>query len=266
MKNLILIAFLIIVWGAKAQTDTVLVTDEPVIVNQEIYYTKANPPLQKAVLLGIGSSFDQSDVYYKDENFRFSNAKKITAEILLNRKKLFFSAGIEWQNSTYQHIEKIEKTVHEEHTLEIWDTTFSYEVVWKGGDAYYPNGYYDTIFFGTITSTDSLYTIARDTIVEEKTKQKRNCIGIPIGFGYSYTYKKMTTTLTAFLVPTFMMTEHESTFILQSGGALRLMYQFGNYLQFGPELRFHSLAKPKKEITSLPQAFIDTKLMFLYNF
>ena len=226
MRYVAIILFSFLITIAKSQVDTIVIADDPLIINKEVYYTTTPIPIKTILLIGAGPSMSKgyqnespSLVYKNDLNgFAFST------ELRLSKGIWNTSIGLGYHQTSYIQQQNNIETINEEHSKIVSDTTLTYDIKWKE-DVYYPGGgTYDTTYIYTIHTKDSAYTSSKDTIVTTTNTYRRKFVEIPLSMGYQFNTNKFEFVISATLAPAFLLNKNESSFLLHYGGAITALY------------------------------------------
>lgn len=269
MRHRILFLFLFTVpFLGFTQTDTLIVHDEPVLVNQEIYFSPDKPPTMKSIDLGIGLSSIGSYINYNPELKSMHLIKNVSlyAGMVLQKKKWFSKFGLAIQRFSYDNQYTEFVTVEEQQTVTVTDTTKSYEVEYVE-DEYYPDGRYDTTVIIVIRQRDSTYTVESQEERGRVRIKKRTFLQVPIAIGYDFSLRNWTLNTSVVVTPSVLVEESKFTMMTHVGATVAIFYDVFNSIAIGPSINFQwSAGLNNHVLNSMPNLMWGTKINLRYKF
>ena len=105
MRYVAIILFSLTVCLAKSQSDTIVIIDEPLIINKEVFYSVASTPIQKTLLIGAGTSLVNGYQNYTPSLTYINsiNGIALSTELLLRKGNWIASLGVGYNQTTYQN-------------------------------------------------------------------------------------------------------------------------------------------------------------------
>ena len=267
MRYVAIILFSLTVCLAKSQSDTIVIIDEPLIINKEVFYSVASTPIQKTLLIGAGTSLVNGYQNYTPSLTYINsiNGIALSTELLLRKGNWIASLGVGYNQTTYQNQQNSIETITNEQSKVISDTTLTYDIKWRE-DIYYPSGgFFDTTYIYTIHTSDSSYTTSKDTIVLKTNTYKRKYIELPVSLGYQFNSNKIQFIVTATITPSFMLNKDEKSFLLLYGGSFSALYEITKKIKVGPRIQAQKIVSTN-ETVSFPRQLYTTKILFSYAF